>query len=88
MGNLFRGLVGDPTFVQRYEALIFIVISLLLIFVYFKVKKQSYQQFVESNDSGNDKDFSYLTKYVLMQPRSFDYELKKSSKGSSVPIIL
>ncbi|WP_405377716.1 hypothetical protein [Nonlabens sp. Asnod3-A02] len=86
-GSFSSGITLDPTLVQRYEVGTLVIISFFLIYVCFKVKKQTYEQFVESNTPRQDKDFSYLTKDILMQPRSFEHELKGSTKGFYFPII-
>ncbi|WP_405368931.1 hypothetical protein [Nonlabens sp. Asnod2-A12] len=72
-------------FVQVYQVGTFTAIAVFLIIIFIKIKRQSYQDYVISNNSVNDKELSYLTKDILMQPRTFEHELENSSKGISKP---
>ena len=84
--NLIFSNLNDG-FVQVYQVGVFAAILVLLIVVSIKIKKQTYNQYVESNTSRKDKDFSYLNNDILMQPRSFEHELKGNTKGFSFTML-
>ena len=65
--------------VQEYEFGTYLFIIVLLIFVFFKSKKQTFEDYEKSNASSKSiTELNYLNYDVLLQPKQLSYQEETS----------